>query len=460
MARSKRSAKLDSRSARLKLPSEKNHMEQLTKGLYLNYRIPKNRAAGTWTVCFLLPGTNQQRRIRLGAADDYADADGKTFLNYSQAQTKATELFQTESRQARGGNTGRKGINVLGFTVADALQFLWDRKENLGEHVKGLELDKLRARTWIIPELGHIPLTELTKDFIESWLGNMAKSGRRTNKINPATGEPFGYGPKPRTADEKRARKVSANRVLAILKKALNEAYREIDILAESNLIRPCWQRVKPLKAETKKRPGCLTEKEETRLINVCPLDFRELVIAALETGCRYGELAQLRVKDYVSDPQNSAIYIEESKSGKPRYVPLGSNRGVALFEELTAKKQSPDDFIFTHFVRRNTNRDKDNKCPIVEDTWRHSDQKQLMRTACIRAGIDPPVGFHQLRHTFTERLLRKGVQRRYVADVLGHRDTRMLDKHYEHIRDDDKAEAIRAAMAGRERLDEPKFQS
>ena len=464
MARTKRSAKLDTRSARLKLPCEKNHMEQLTKGLYLNYRRPKNNTAGTWSVCFLVPGTNQQKRKGIGAADDYADTDGITFLNYSQAQTKAIELFKRESIQARDKKTGRKTIDIDKFTVADALQFLWERKEG-GDHAKGLEIDKLRTNKWIIPELGDIPLTDLTKDRIEQWLKLISK-----------------YSPSPTDDDEAkankiRAKKVTGNRILAILKKALNEVYRENDTIADS--IKPCWQRVKPHSVKPKRREGCLDEIEEIKLINACPPDFRELVIAALETGCRYGELIRLRVKDYAADPENPAIYIEDSKSGKPRWVPLGSERAVALFDELTAQRQSPKDLLFQHRAKRITRGEsqefreyikkantraelprKDKHTITLDgfmDAWRDNDQRTFMKDACIRAGIEP-MGFHQLRHTFTERLLRKGVQRRYVADVLGHRDTRMLDLHYEHISDVDKAQAIRAAMAGRGIIHEPKF--
>ena len=64
-----------------------------------------------------------------------------------------------------------------------------------------------------------------------------------------------------------------------------------------------------------------LTEAECVRLVNACPADFRQMVSAALLTGCRYGELAALRVRDF--NPDAGVLTIRTSKSGKARHVVL-----------------------------------------------------------------------------------------------------------------------------------------
>jgi integrase len=64
-----------------------------------------------------------------------------------------------------------------------------------------------------------------------------------------------------------------------------------------------------------------LTVGEAERLINACDPEFRSLVRAGLETGCRYGELIRLEVCDF--NPDASTLAIRQSKSGKPRHVVL-----------------------------------------------------------------------------------------------------------------------------------------
>ena len=71
-----------------------------------------------------------------------------------------------------------------------------------------------------------------------------------------------------------------------------------------------------------------LTVAEAERLINTCEPDFRALVRAGLETGCRYGELTQLEVCDF--NPDASTLAIRQSKSGKPRHVVL-TEEGAAF---------------------------------------------------------------------------------------------------------------------------------
>jgi integrase len=73
---------------------------------------------------------------------------------------------------------------------------------------------------------------------------------------------------------------------------------------------------------------------ESTRLINACEPDFRPLAQAALLTGCRYGELVGMVCHDF--NPDAGCVTVRESKSGKPRHVPL-TEEGQRFFERSTA---------------------------------------------------------------------------------------------------------------------------
>ena len=68
------------------------------------------------------------------------------------------------------------------------------------------------------------------------------------------------------------------------------------------------------------------------------------------------------------------------------------------------------------------------------------------MREACRRAKIVPPVGFHQLRHTWASLATMNEMPLMVVARNLGHANTLMVEKHYGHLHDDYVKKAIRAA--------------
>ena len=228
--------------------------------------------------------------------------------------------------------------------------------------------------------------------------------------------------PLPTTDDGWRARKASANRVLTVLKAALNLAFRDEKITGDQP-----WRRVKPFVGVSTARVRYLTVAESKRLLNACDESFRQMVRAALETGARYQELARLRCHDFNSDAGTLAI--RQSKSGKPRHVILTSE-GAGFFRRACAGRGG-DALIFT----------RDGGGP-----WGDSNQIKRMKVACARARISPPIGFHGLRHTWASLAVMAGMPLMVVAKQLGHRDTKMVEAFYGHLSQDFIAEAVRAA--------------
>jgi integrase len=169
-----------------------------------------------------------------------------------------------------------------------------------------------------------------------------------------------------------------------------------------------------------------LSEAECTRLVNACEPAFRNLVRGALLTGCRYSELAALRIDDFNADA--GVVTIRESKAGKPRHVVL-TDEGRQFFGALTAGKLA-DDRIFK---RRDGG------------LWGKSHQLRPMLEACWHAKIKPAVSFHVLRHTYGSMLAMRGVPMGVIAEQLGHADTRMTEKHYAHLAPSYVADTIRA---------------
>ena len=92
---------------------------------------------------------------------------------------------------------------------------------------------------------------------------------------------------------------------------ALNHAWREGKAPSDE-----AWRRVRPFHNVDAPKIRYLNSGEECiALARVCEVNFRQLVQAALYTGCRYGELTALRVSDY--DPASSTLRIRRSKLGQ-----------------------------------------------------------------------------------------------------------------------------------------------
>ena len=452
MAQAKRDP-LENRSNRLKLkPQKPPYWSKLKEGQFIGYFRPLTKAAGTWRAKWRDSETGARKTTTLGTADDYAEADGEQVLTWSQANGKARAWFDLASHEAvlvAGGEVLPTGP----YTVAQALHDYFDDGKRRG--VKGLKRDEARAALWINPKLGPLEVARLTRRRLEIWLAEMADSARRVRKRKaapkprnfkkPRAQKPVPLPPAPpATDDEKRARRDSANRVLTILKAALNHALDRRRATGSGE----AWREVKPYRGTTKARVRFLSVEDQVRLVNVCPEDFRRLVKGALYTGGRYGELARATVQDF--DPTGGTLFLigKGTGEGKPRRVILTED-GQVFFQEITAGRPAGE-LIFQ--------RDKVERRKLKEMgfTWGHGDQSRFMAAACTAAGLDP-LGFHELRHSYASMLVNAGCPLAYVAAQLGHTDTRMVEKHYGHLAPSDLAKSIRALMPKQGFTDVPK---
>ncbi len=142
----------------------------------------------------------------------------------------------------------------------------------------------------------------------------------------------------------------------------------------------------------------------------------------------RYGELTATKVGDY--NPDSGSVHFVDTKSGHDRHVPL-TEEGQALFEELTGGRMAGEPM----FVGASGK------------PWAKNHQQRPMREACKRAGIDPPISFHILRHTYGSLLAMEGVQLQVIATLMGHADTRMTERHYARLQPDHVSAVLRSAL-------------
>ena len=409
MARTVRDANLETRTARLRLPIRPEpYWRGLEKGFALGYR--RRARGGTW-LARRRDQAGGYAEHRLGTTDDLQDADGVAILGYGQAQKAARAWWRAELRREEGHDT-RSGPYTVADAVADYL------KEFEGRGGKSVYHTRRAAETHILPSLGTALVGKLTAKKIEDWHRGLAlkpalarsKPGRKAN-----------HRKADKSADGVRKRRATANRILTVLKAALNHAWKSAHAASDD-----AWRRVKPFRAVETARVRYLSEAECVRLVNACEPAFRNLVRGALLTGCRYSELTTMHVADFNVDA--GVVTIRESKAGKPRHVVL-TNEGQRLLARLTTGKLGTDPI----FVRADGG------------VWGKSYQLRPMLEASARAKIKPMISFHVLRHTHGSTLAMRGVPMGVIAQQLGHADTRMTEKHYAHLAPSYVADTIRA---------------
>jgi integrase len=366
--------------------------------LHLGYR--KGGRGGVWIARLYHDGKYLKKGI--GKADD---SDGVGLISYKEAHARACVL----GRDVSGFKSEEEP-----YTVGDAISDYLDWYRN---NKKAYNTTRHAADLHIVPKLGQIKAAELTAKKIKDWRDGLVKSQPR------ARSSKFGKVQRLRKKYDERARRSTTNRVLTILKAALNQAWENGKVSSNAE-----WSKVSPFQNVDDPKIRYLSADECTRLINACAPDFRKLVKAALFTGCRYGELTRLAAGDF--NPDAGTVLLRVTKSGKPRHVYL-NNEGRRFFETATAGKNRGS----LIFIRTDGN------------PWGSAHQQRPLVRACKAARITPAISFHILRHTYGSLLAMKGVPLQVIAEALGHADTRVTQKHYAHLLPSYVADTIRANL-------------
>lgn len=211
----------------------------------------------------------------------------------------------------------------------------------------------------------------------------------------------------------KGTQKSTTNRYLALLKRMFSLAIDEG--FAETNPVR----KVKFFSEAENVKERILREDEERRLVESSCGHMKEIVVFAVNTGMRLGEILNLKWSNV--DMRSGIIKVEFTKSGKTRIVPMNDTvRAI-----LSRPRKRGEEYVFTN--------------PDSKDRFREI--KRSFKTGCRRAGVEG-LRFHDLRHTFASRLVRNGVDIGTVRKLLGH-STLLVTQRYVHS--DEKA--LRSAV-------------
>jgi integrase len=378
MARSVRSADLETRTARLKkfkVARKKPEYIRIGPGLSLGYR--RNKTDGTW-VLRVADGKGGATTRAIGSADDFSDANGATVLDFWEAQEKAKSV-------ARGSDGSEIAKPLTVNRAAEVyLAVLEAKNPRTARDTRG------RLNLHFLPKFGDELVTALTKSKLEVWLNSLVV----------------------KSADREAVRKSkdTANRVLSMVKALLNHALRDPgNRIADDH----AWRLVKPHKGVAMPRAAHFTAEQARALIGATPdKDFADLLTAAFLTGARYGELIACSVRDF--DPVSKTLSVN-GKTG-PRTVIL-QVEAVEFFKGLDANRVAGAPLL----QRQDGGR------------WSRSHQQRRMALALERSGLGNDATFYALRHSYISRAIEGEVPLNVIADNCG-TSIRMIETTYAKV--------------------------
>jgi integrase len=325
-------------------------------------------------------GTHYQAIVRLAGHP----AVRRTFSTRGEAETWA-EVEKKRIKLELARNSSRR-------TLGDALERY--TKTALAEKAKTTQRTDDRLLKWWYLRHGDLDLHLVTPDLIAA-----ARDEVRRKASGP-----------------------TANRYLAALSAVLSRAYREWGWIGENPVSRVTRY------GESQGRVRWLTQDEIARLLDACGRskrpELRTLVLMALTTGMRQGELLRLTWDDV--DLKRRVLVLQVTKNGDRRGIPIADPLAAAL---RRLPKHAGTRLLFPPAR------------PGTKDSW--WTYRKPWAWAVAEAKLDD-WRFHDTRHCAASYLVMNGVKERVIAELLGHKTLAMV-KRYSHVGADQMAEVTQA---------------
>lgn len=282
---------------------------------------------------------------------------------------------------------------------------------------------RMRQLNWWAKQFAGLSLAEVTADRISQARDELGAEtfARGKPHKDPDTGQMI----EPKTYKRSGA---TVNRYLAALSHALSFAVKERRLM-ERNPVSDIRR-----KSEPRGRRRFLSDDDRDALLKACEKSawpaLRPLVLLALTTGARKGELTGLRWTDV--DLTKGRALVRETKNDEPRTLPLAGQALQAL-RDLKLKNSARSEYAFP-------------QPSGLPGPYEHFDAHWY--AALKEAGISD-FHFHDLRHTTASMLAAQGASLLEIADVLGHKTLAMV-KRYSHLVVDHKAKVIEKMIAAK----------
>jgi integrase/recombinase XerD len=163
------------------------------------------------------------------------------------------------------------------------------------------------------------------------------------------------------------------------------------------------------------KLPQVFTQEEVTRLLrSVDNLKHRCILMLIYSAGLRLGEAINLKIADL--QPGENRLYIRSGKGNKDRCSILSGKIWQLLHEYL--QLYQPLEWLFEG---------------VTGGQYSERSVQEIFTRAKNKAKVNALATVHTLRHSFATHLLEKGVDLRYIQELLGHESSKTTEI-YTHI--------------------------
>ena len=214
----------------------------------------------------------------------------------------------------------------------------------------------------------------------------------------------------------------TVNRYMTALGNAFTVATNEWEWIHENPM-----RKISKL-SEPRGRVRFLDDEERERLLEACKASsnphLHTLVVLALSTGARHGELINLRWSDV--DWQRRVITLHDTKNKERRLLPL-VHYALELMETHSKVRNIASDLVF----------------PSPSNPQKPWDSRSVWEATLKRANIQN-FRFHDLRHSCASYLAMNGASLAEIAEVLGHKTLQMV-KRYAHLSEAHTAKVVQS---------------
>jgi integrase len=351
-------------------------------------------------------------------------------------------LANARAQQARGESPARHiRVQFRDF----AAEWLRDyAKTNVGP--KTFEGYEGVLRNHLVPEFGHLFLSDITRKTIDAFVADWTSGGPRyqgrleaARKAEAALAE--AQGREPRGVRFGRSPKTVAN-ALVPLREMLGHAVEWGYLTAN-----PAAGVRRPRTERRHDEMHVLSPDEIGRLLDAADPVGRTLLLCAVTTGVRRGELLGLRWGDVDSEARRLWVRRSVGLNGSVQQPKTRTSiRAVAMTPTLlkalrthrmASAFKGEDDYVFPS--DRGTPLDGGNTV------------KRYFTPALRRAKL-PRIRFHDLRHTYASLLIAEGLHPKYISEQLGHASVQITLDRYGHLMDQsysDGSDRLEAALFG-----------
>jgi len=341
---------------------------------------------------------------------------------------QAQEVFENLKAAVRSGTFDPRG---RGVTVSEGrpmtlahLAKIYEDRYIVGKGLKTASDFKWRVKP-LLKRFGNTPIANIRTGDVEDWQAELRKP-RLVHQVMR----------KPSAA--------TVNRAVEDLRRMLNWAVSR-EYMSSSPFTRGGVSVIK-FDREDNRRNRRISPDEEDGLIAAAPPHLRALIILALDTGVRRGEMLAVRIKDVDLNRNEITLRGHTTKSGKTRTVPISTQRLRAVIDwfgvDASGRVRPSNAPLITNRAGEAIERFRTawegtvlrayGHVPKKGSPLRYPKTNNLTREARkLFASIN--LHWHDLRHEYACRLAERGVPITKIQYLLGHASVVTTERYIHH---------------------------